>query len=104
MDVDNDLLSVALRTDIDFWAADKNQRFRHIDDDTPLIDGGFSSKEIARFIQSNWVLERTKKDIIEWPVGFGTEVPGEIVVKWGPIPRGTQILKNPVLNISLVPQ
>ena len=104
MEIDNDLQSVVLGTQIDFWAADKNQRFLNIDDETPVIDGGLSSKEIARFLQSDWVLERTKKDIIEWPVGFGTEVPGEIVVKWGPIPRGTQILKNPVVNISLVQQ
>lgn len=104
METDNDLISAALATDLDFWNADKEQRFLNIDDEIPVIAGGLTSAEISRFAQSNWILEETKRDVIEWPVGFGSESPGEIVVKWGPLPRGTQILRNLLANIDLVRQ
>ena len=104
MDVDSDLISVVLSMNIDFWGADKKQRFSNINDEIPVVRGGLSAEEIERMVQADWVLEETKEDIPVWPVGFGSEVAGEIVVKWGPIPRGTQILKNPGIRIDLVPQ
>ena len=64
MEIDNDLQNVVLGTQTDFWPTDKKQRFLNIENETPAIYGRFSSMEIARFIQSNWDLERTKKDLL----------------------------------------
>lgn len=104
MEVESDYLSLVLSQDVDFWGSDKNLRFTDFDDEIPAISGGLSDLEISRLLLQGWVLAETKETIIEWPVGFGSERVGEIVVKWGPIPRGTKILKNPTVRVDLVPQ
>lgn len=102
METDEDLLSIVLSMDLDFWGTDKKHRFTDMKDETPVIEGGLSTWEVDRLIQDGWELNEASEDIPEWPVGFGTDRPGEIEIKWGPIPKGTEFLKNPVIDEQLI--